>query len=276
MGSRNLRSAVLIVVLAATVALSGCASTDSGTTTTASPANETTGDSTTPEESMSPSDVTASLDDRLSTLDSYQATVTTRTTVGDRQTNMTSQLWVRPETGEIRREVLSGPGTGTITVVNESTILTYNPRTEEVTQLNRSAVQMGTGTMDTTSLLKNSTVEVLGTEQRNGTTTYRVRITPNQTMMGGDANITAWIDAETSFPTRVETTASTAQGNVTSVVTFEDVDLNATIPDSAFSLNATSPEMMADGSMTPTTPTPTAETPTAETSTAATPTTTTP
>lgn len=238
MVSRKFRSAVLIVVVAAALGLSGCVGSDTGTNTTVSPADATPTNASVDGDAG----VAETFKQRMSNLDSYSATMNVHTSFRGNSTNMTTKIWARPETGDVRREVVSSPyNEGSVTVINESMMVTYDPESNNVTRINRSNFQQGrssAATMTMVDSVANSmTVEKLGTEQVDGEETYRVRLEPNSSIATAKANMTAWLDADTYFPVRVETRSSSQRANFSSVVTYENVELNPTIPDSKFTLD---------------------------------------
>ncbi|MFD1587236.1 outer membrane lipoprotein-sorting protein [Halorientalis brevis] len=252
MVSRTVRSVVLVVVVAAALGLSGCVGSDPGTNTTTSP-----GDATPTNESIDgdgDGDVAAAFKQRLSELDSYTATVVSHSEFGENETNTTTKVWARPETGQVRREVVSSPYTeGMVTVINETMVVTYSRESNELTRINRSNYQMGqSGSASVTmigSVVDSMTVETLGTEQVDGEKTYRVRLEPNASMASEQATITAWLDADTHFPVRVETASNSDRVNFSSVTRYENVELNPTIPDSKFALDVPADANTSDVSL---------------------------
>ena len=252
MVSRKFRFVVLVGVVAAALALSGCVGSDPGANTTTSP-----GDATPTNASVDgdgDGGVAAAFKQRLSELDSYTATVVSHGEFGGNETNTTTKVWARPDTGEVRREVISSPYTdGMVTVINESMVVTYSPESNEVRRINRSNYQMGqSGSPSVTmigSVVDSMSVEKLGTEQVDGEKTYRVSLEPNTSMATQQGTITAWLDADTYFPVRVETVANSDQMNFSSVTRYEDVELNPTIPDSKFTLDAPADANTSDVSL---------------------------
>lgn len=268
MVSRKFRSAVLVMVVAAAVVLSGCVGSDPGTNTTEAPettvsseenATDSTETTSSPDGNTSANQsdaggVAETFKQRMSALDSYSATMSQRMTIDGNQTNITTKIWARPATDEIRREVVSSPYTnGSVSIINESMMVTYNPDSNTVTRVNRSSFQQGqTGGASMTmigSMANTMTVEKLGTEQLDGEQTYRVRLHPNSSIGMQNMDFTAWLDADTYFPVRIETTSSTSQMNYSSVVEYENVELNPTIPDSRFSLDAPADANTSDVSL---------------------------
>ena len=250
MVSRKVRFALLVGVVAAAVALGGCVGSDTDATTTASPGENATvspgddttvssGDDSATNESAT-DDVASRFEQRMSTLDSYHATVVATSRFDGNRTNTTTEVWARPETGEVRREVVDSPyNEGSITVANESEVVTYNPDSNEVTRVNRSKFGDGsTGVSMVDAMASTMSVEPLGTESIDGQQTYRVSLEPDSEMARGNANMTAWLDADTYFPVRIETTSDSERVNFSSVIEFETVELNPTIPDDRFTLDA--------------------------------------
>jgi hypothetical protein len=99
------------------------------------------------------------------------------------------------------------------------------------------------------SVANSMTIEELGTERIDGERTHRVRLEPDSGAASGDINVTAWLDAETYFPVRVETTSDSGETDFRSVVQYEDVELNPTIPDDRFTLDAPADANTSDVSL---------------------------
>jgi len=235
MSPRTLRVALLIAVLATTVALAGCVADD----TEGTPAPEATGapDTNTTEEP--PDDIAAAFEQRMAELDSFTATQTITTTFEDNETTITRRIWARPATGEYRFEVVSADGAPeTVTVINESETVTYDPDANEVTRIDRSGVDQGAFDAPTTveALAAADSIESEGTEEVDGRETDRVSADlPGDNTEG---ELIAWLDPGTYFPVRVETVLGSGDERAfSSVVEYENVALNPDISDAQFTLD---------------------------------------
>jgi len=239
----TLRSSIVVAAVVLTVVLSGCVGTDA-TNTTATASDQTpvsteqppaTADPTTADETTENDTVAERFERRLSSLDSYSARMVTETTLDGNTTTTVTDVWARPATGEVRREVVSSPHTnGTVTVLNESMIAVYNPDTDSVTRINQTG-QTPSGNTITGPLLNDTSVETAGTDRIDGEQTYRVRLEP-ESAMSGSGTITAWLDDETYFPVRIEYEGAGA-ANISSVIEYENVELNPELSDSRFRLD---------------------------------------
>ncbi|WP_161973226.1 DUF4367 domain-containing protein [Halostella litorea] len=243
----SLRSSLPTLLLVGMIALSGClgavapgdspTETDTDDPTTELPndraATDTTTDRGDAAEPPTDEELTEQFRNRLSSLESIAMT-TERTVVLDgNETTAESRTWARLDTGETRVETISSEvAAGDVTLVNESGLLRYDSSEGTVTVYNRSEPTQGTfGTLF--GNLENTTVEYEATEQVDGEKAYRVSITPANSA-GTDIDVTGWLDAETYFPTRIESAAEVGENDVTTTVNYENVTLNPDLPDSTF------------------------------------------
>jgi len=245
----SLRSSLPALLLVGMIALSGClgavAPGDSATETelddptTESPDERAATTTETTESDAEASDpptdeeLTDRFQERVSGLDSISMTQEISYVIDGNETTTETRTWARLDTGETRTETLSSEATsGDVTIINESTMQRYDESEETVTVYDRSGSDQSTvGT--TFGGLANATLEYEATEQVDGERTYRVSITPANTV-GTDVNVTGWIDAETYFPVRYESIAQTGEYNVSTTVEYENVTLNPELPDSTF------------------------------------------
>ncbi|WP_440989884.1 hypothetical protein [Haloarchaeobius baliensis] len=239
---RSLRVACLCLVLLSSTTLAGCL--DDAGTDDAAMAPETTADGApTHTETASQADepdgeaVVAAFRDRMSSLEGYVATRRTNLTVGDDSTTTEVRLWARPATGELRQEILAPEArAGTVVLVNESATTVYDPDAEQVTTYQRSSGSLAVAGLPIQSLLERTTVEFVGTEERDGEEQYRVRFVPDEST-AGNTTLVGWLDTETYFPERIVSTSTVGEDEYTTVTTFENVELGVDIADSRFGLD---------------------------------------
>ena len=254
MVTRKSSAAVLLVV--GMIAISGCLGAVTGSDATDAPAdapadaiqatdNETQeGDNATAENDSQEADdgepsgeeVVERFEQRMESLESFVAVQRTSATYDDNETNTTSQLWVRLDTGEYRQETIAPEGNaGTVSVVNQSVMATYTPQSNEYTVFPNQSADPEQPMTVMGYVLQDGELSYEDTVRLNGDRTHRLAVVPNESD-GFDANVTLWVDAETYFPSRIE--LSFADGfNATTVVEYEDAILNWSIPNSTFALD---------------------------------------
>ncbi|WP_121821544.1 outer membrane lipoprotein-sorting protein [Halostella salina] len=245
----SLRSSLPALLLVGMIALSGClgavAPGDSATETEtddptterpdeqAATATETAESDDETTEPPTDEELTESFRERLSGLDSITMTQEMTYVIDGNETTTETRTWARFDTGESRTKTLSPEAaSGDVTIINESAMQRYDESESTVTVYDRSGTSQGTlGT--TFGGLENASLQYEATEQVDGERTYRVSITPTNTV-GTDVEVTGWIDAETYFPVRYESAAQTGEYNVSTTVEYENVTLNPDLPDSTF------------------------------------------
>jgi len=267
------RSALAALGLAALLVTAGCLSTVSGSNATpgtvtptdeptqsgdAGPATgadgaddtgEANADQTTPTETPTPNptatpeapesatELEATFESRMTSLSSYTATRSQTTSMDNRTSSMTTDMWVRLSTGEYRTEVVAPEERAGNTVVGGTdTVWVYDEAKNEVTTYNRSAY--GTANASTSVVTGLATgYEVTDYERAtlDGQETYRVTLVPeSDTRNSVDTTVTAWLDAETYFPVTVEQSYELENTTLSTRTHYENVTLNATIPDERF------------------------------------------
>ncbi|WP_323190396.1 DUF4367 domain-containing protein [Halostella sp. PRR32] len=248
MVSDSLRSSVPALMLVGMLVLSGCLGTvapgsgDADQTTaepTDLPEEQSDDDTDDSDDNAPPSDeeLTDTLNERMSEIESL--TMTQRMTVvfdGD-ETKAATKVWLRPESGEMRSQTLAPESrAGDVSLLNESRMAMYDADEQKVTVYDREFNGGSAAGLTIVGSLREASVEYEATEQIDGERTYRVTLVPNGTM-NAEAEMTAWLDAETYFPKRVETTSSTSALNTTTTIEYENVSLNPTIPDTTFTFD---------------------------------------
>jgi outer membrane lipoprotein-sorting protein len=153
---------------------------------------------------------------------------------------MTTDMWVRLSTGEYRTEVVAPEERAGNTVVGGTdTVWVYDEPHNEVTTYNRSSY--GTANASTsvvTGLATGYDVTDYERATLDGRETYRVTLVP-ETDAGNsvDTTVTAWLDTETYFPVTVEQSYEFENTSVSTRTHYENVTLNATIPDERFTFD---------------------------------------
>jgi len=196
-----------------------------------------TGTSEAPE---SAADLEATFESRMKSLSSYTATRSQTTSMDNRTSSMTTDMWVRLSTGEYRTEVVAPEKRAGNTVVGGTdTVWVYNEARNEVSTYNRSAY--GTANASTSVVTGLATgYEVTDYERAtvDGQETYRVTLVPERdTGNSVDTTVTAWLDTETYFPMTVEQSYDLENRSLSTRTHYENVTLNATIPDERFTFD---------------------------------------
>ncbi|MFC7133385.1 MULTISPECIES: LolA family protein [Salinibaculum] len=206
------RSSVLVVCLAAALALSGCA-----------------GQQLTDDQEQR---VAEKFEERLSEIDGYHATVTVSSTFDNRSFEMTTEVWARTGTGEMRQEVLAPPDrAGSKTVSNGSVMWTYNAAENTATRIEVPDVGTTNTVPRVERLVENFDIYSNGTVDLNGTETHKLTLVPNES--AGPAlsgTITMWVDTEKLFPVKM----SMAFGEATSTVRYRNLTLDPDFEDGTF------------------------------------------
>jgi outer membrane lipoprotein-sorting protein len=221
---------------AATPSPSDTATTVDEQTATASPTATPTATAT--PRPPTAAEIDAAFESRLSSLESFTATRTQTTEFGNRTQTATTELWVRPTTGEYRTEVVAPDDrAGNLVVAGTETTWIYDEETDTVTVANRS--QTGSGNASATlvsGLAERYEVTDYELTTVDGEETYRVSLVP-ETETGIDVSATAWLSQETYFPVAVEQTYDLRNRSVSMRTDYENVTLNATVPDERFAFD---------------------------------------
>jgi outer membrane lipoprotein-sorting protein len=153
---------------------------------------------------------------------------------GQRDDDVEGELWARLSTGEYRTEVIAPEDrAGNVVVGGTETVWSYSEETNQVTKLDRP--DAGSNVSATVVSTLATQYEVTDYEEAtvDGRETYRVTLAP-ETEGSVDATVTAHLDRETYFPVVVEQSYDLENRTFTSRTEYEDVTLNATIPDERF------------------------------------------
>lgn len=238
---RSSLSAVLLVALVATSGCLGAVTADDAGNETAEPTPEPTTTDVSNESDDRPGDgeLTDRVRQRAANVDTLVVTRNATYTVDGDETTTTSRIWTRLDTGEYRQETIAADGTtGSVFLANESVVLNYNTSRNVVRVLDDSGTSGGYGSGTIVSALRNvSEVRYQDTVTIDGEETYRVRIVP-QSGLDEDTTVTAWIDPDTDFPERIRVEDRSSRTNYSYVVDYENVSINADIPDERFVLDA--------------------------------------
>lgn len=192
------------------------------------------------------------VDDRVSNVESYRATMVQRVSYGN--TTQRFRLRVGYELGRYNLTYTEMPDDRhPVVVANETTQWYYDPAAEVVRRRPRN--QSRTTNLFarfTDSLFEDENITYEGTETLSGTETVRLSYSQyNQTIslaLGGtqasqltvpdseygNATTRIWVDAERRIPVRVRTTATYQGERITRTIRFEDVALGVDVADDRF------------------------------------------
>lgn len=197
---------------------------------------ETTENESADDGNLSGEEVVERFEQRMASLESFVAVQRSSATYDGDEINTTSQVWVRLDTGEYREETIAPEDrAGTVSVVNESVMATYDPRANEYTVFPNQSADPDRPMTLVGYVVQDAELSYEDTVRLDGERTHRLAVVPNESD-GVDANVTLWVDAETYFPSRVEL-SFTDGFNATTVVEYEDAILNWSIPNSTFALD---------------------------------------
>jgi len=191
----------------------------------------------TPPAPESAAELEATFESRMTALSSYTATRSQTTSMGNRTVSMTTDMWVRLSTGEYRTEVVAPEErAGNVVVSGTDTVWVYDDERNEVSTYNRSAY--GTANASASVVTGFAThYDVTDYERAtlDGRETYRVTLVPEKdTGTTVETTVTAWLDRETYFPVTVEQSYELENKSFSTHTHYENVTLNATIPDERF------------------------------------------
>lgn len=231
MASTTSRPAVLAVLLAAALILS------SGAGIAFAETPSTTDVQTT--EQADEDDVIDSFVERLSTLETVEFTRTTESEFGNETSRRTIHVAADLENVRKRSETVNTTvGSNTTTVMNESTIRTYDPNENTVTEYEISGEQALLPTLDALANESLVSYELAGMDTVDGNDTYVLEATPQlQSETDAEMSLTVFVDTETYFPVRIESERTGETYTYSSTVTHSNVTLNEEIPDSTFELD---------------------------------------
>lgn len=212
------RRTLLAVCLAAALALSGC--------TSAGPLQEGGED-----------EIVAEFENRFGEIDGVTATIHSENRFENQTHEFSAEIWFRPDTGEMRQEVLApDEQAGDVIVTNGSTSVYYDASENEYTR-----TELGSaGEVDVGSQLSNfleaHDVIYNGTDTVDGQETHEVTLVPAEPdETPGAQRITMWLDTEELFPVRMETVNE--EYDMRNTVRFENVSVDPGIPDERFTFD---------------------------------------
>ena len=177
------------------------------------------------------------LADRLEELDGFEATVTTEIETSDRSVTSKADMAVDLRTGEYRMEILQPErNAGDLTVYNGSAMTSYD---ESENVYHTFDVEMDGPAMGSNlsaqfdQLVEQTDVIYNGTETVDGTETHKATLVPTNESDGFVDSVTLWVETDRMVPVKMEMESS-AMANLTTTVTFSDVDLNPEFEDGTF------------------------------------------
>jgi len=185
----------------------------------------------------SAAELEAAFESRMTSLSSYTATRSQTTSMGNRTVSMTTDMWVRLSTGEYRTEVVApGERAGNAVVGGTDTVWVYDEADNTVSTYNRSAFGAGNVSASVvTGLATGYDVTDYERATLDGRETYRVTFVPeNDTASTAETTVTAWLDRGTYFPVTIEQSYELENTSFSTHTHYENVTLNATIPDERF------------------------------------------
>ena len=235
MSVRSRTSAVLAVLVTATVlstGIAGVALADGPSTTDASPTDESTA-------TPSGDAVVDNVTDRIETLETVEFTRTVESDLDGETSTSTQRIVADFETAQKRTETLeSSYGGNTTTVMNETHIVTY--RADDNTVSTAEYDSRGSSVLPQFTRLANESAveyEFLGADTVAGRDVYLLDATPQRVADGSNTSLTVAVDAATYFPVQVESTLRSDRYNITATQTYSNVSINEDLPESAFELD---------------------------------------
>jgi outer membrane lipoprotein-sorting protein len=177
------------------------------------------------------------LADRLQDLDSFEATVTTEVETDDRSVVSKTDLAVDLTTGEYRMEILApNRSAGDLTVYNGSAMVSYDQseNTYRSFDVEMDGPAMGSNiSAQFDQLVEQTDIIYNGTATVNGQETHKATLVPTNESNDFVESVTLWVETDRMIPVKMEMESS-AMANLTTTVTFSDVELNPEFEDGAF------------------------------------------
>jgi outer membrane lipoprotein-sorting protein len=255
------RPALAALGLAALLLTAGCLSGASATgaaTDTVEP-TETPADSETPADKQTPTDTAtetstatptptptgpetaaeldAAFESRMTSLETFTGVRTQTVEYGNETTTSTTEMWARLTTGEYRSEVRSpADRAGNVVVGGTDTVWSYREEPNTVTKFDRTDTANNVSALVATNLATGFEITDYEEATLDGRETYRVTLVP-ETDESVNVTATAHLDRETYFPVSVEQSYELENRTVTTHIDYEEVTLNATIPDDRFTFD---------------------------------------
>lgn len=177
------------------------------------------------------------LADRLEELDGFEATLTTEVETSDRSITSKADVAVDFRTGEYRMETLQPEqNAGDVTLYNGSAMVSYD-ESENVYHTFDVEVDgpaMGSNiSAQFDQLVEQMDVIYNGTETVDGTETHKATLVPTNESDGFVSSVTLWVETDRMIPVKMEMESS-SMANLTTTVTFSDVELNPEFEDGTF------------------------------------------
>ena len=169
------------------------------------------------------------LADRLEELDGFEATMTTEVETSDRSVTSKADVAVDLRTGEYRIETLApNRSAGDLMVYNGSAMVSYD-ESENVYHtfdVEMSGPATGSNLSEQFDRLAEETDIIYnGTETIDGTETHKATLVPTNESDSFVDSVTLWVETDRMVPVKMEMDSS-AMSNLTTTVTFSDVELN--------------------------------------------------
>jgi outer membrane lipoprotein-sorting protein len=181
------------------------------------------------------------LADRLEELDGFEATMTTEIETSDRSVTSKADVAVDLRTGEYRTETLKPEqNAGDVMVYNGSSMVSYDASENvyHTFDVEMDGPAMGSNlSAQFDQLVEETDIIYNGTETVNGQETHKATLVPtNESDQFVDA-VTLWVETDRMVPVKMEMEAS-GMANLTTTVTFSDVELNPEFQANTFEFEA--------------------------------------
>jgi len=188
--------------------------------------------------------------DRIETLETVQFTRTTETVYNGNTTSSTERVVADLNDFQSRTEVLNtsrSVGGNLTTVMNESKVVSYNPKYDSVSEVEVTSQQL----LPQIEAFANDSLveyEYIGTESIDGESTHVLEATPQRIQDSEvETELTVYVDTETNFPVKTVSEVVGSEASFETTLTYENVVINEEIPDSEFELeipeDATQPDL---------------------------------
>jgi outer membrane lipoprotein-sorting protein len=246
MDSTKRRPAIFAVLTAAMLLTSGTA----GVALAATPAVTADAQDAQDDDTPDGDEIVAEFRDTIDSLETVNFTVTTESTFDNETTTRVEAVDADLEDDQKRVETLNSTfGSNTTTVWNGTTVTTYFPEENSVSEYEVT----GASLLPSIEALANESIvsyEYTGNETIDGQETYVLEGTPESGTQPDDveASMTVYVNTETYFPEQIVHESTSDDFEYSSTTTYENVTLNAEIPDSTFELDL--PDNVTDRSET--------------------------
>lgn len=214
------RTALLAVLLAATVLLSGCSAAIG------------------PLGNDAQQSVADTVQHRIERIDGFSAVEESTITVGNETRTSRVRLWVDLAHGRVRSETLAPERrAGDVMVVNDTAVLSYDASENTATRMNNSGLGTGASQLGSQldTLFERYDVSYQGTERLDGQQTYRLRLTSaNESRLA--TNLTMWVGTDSQFPLKIRYETSGVL-NSTATIRFRNVSINPGLSADRFTID---------------------------------------